>query len=182
VVKVRSPSGRTRRKPLNLLKRCDGGAHFGGHGIGQRSIVKRRDLLLMRKHPFEEIDDDFTIRGILGRAGNQKPRKTRDGIGVLSRRIGDGNAIIRRHGLETCRGLGHSSDRGKDPVTRSVPNGAIGNLIRQGIDQLDIADRSRGLAYKSGNAFISLGADTCRPSGAVPRPGPAAQSWLTLER
>src|SRR5271167_2330466 len=95
--------------------------------------------------------------------GNQQPGKAGDGVGI-SRRIGNGDTIVRRHVLDTRRRLRYSFDGRLDPGSSSALHVGEGNFVLQGEDELDVSDRARGLTDEAGNPFTAFGADSPGPA------------------
>lgn len=152
-----------------LLERIDGCTDLLRHRGRKRSIVKRAGLVLMLQHPLEKIDEDFPVGGILGGIGNQKPGEAGDGIGVLCRCVGDGDTVIGRHVLETCRRFRHSFDRCLQPGSSGAAHVGKGDFVLHGVDEFDVPNRTRRLTDEAGNAFVAF--------RAYP-PGPARRRAL----
>ena len=54
-------------------------------------------------------------------------------------------------------------DRGAHELAGRVLHRAVGDLVLQRVDQLDVADRARRLADQTGDALVALAADADRP-------------------
>src|SRR5437667_3626008 len=90
-----------------LLHLLNGGFHLCSYGIGKRRIGQfGSHFLPIINHPIEEISQDFPFIRIFGFFGTQQPCNARDGISVVARSAGDGNAESRRHALGRRGGCG----------------------------------------------------------------------------
>ncbi len=94
--------------------------------------------------------------------GNQQPGKAGDRISILARRIGNRYPEVGGHLHAFGRG-GGALQAGLDEVVRGILHYAERNLILQGVNQFDIADRARQLADRTRHAFVALASDTYRP-------------------
>src|SRR5580658_9550929 len=147
----------------DLFEVVDSGADLLRDRGRKRSVVERVGLVLMLQHPLEKIDQDLAIGGILGWLRNEEPGEAGDGVGIPGC-VSNGDPVIGWHTLDTGGRFRHSLDGCLHPGSSSALYGGVGDLVLQGVDQFDVADRARRLANKAGNAFVALGAYSSRPS------------------
>src|SRR5438552_3329125 len=70
--------------------------------------------------------------------------------------------------IASVRGRGDGVERRRDEVARLVLHRAVGDLVLQRVNQLDVADRAGRLLHQSGDAFVALRADARRPAHRRP--------------
>src|SRR5262249_46325808 len=106
-----------------------------------------------------------------------EPGEAGDGVRVLAGGVGDRHAVVGRH-LDTGGGRRGAVDARVHPVAVLVLQSGHGELLLDGVGELDVAGRARGALYEPGGAVVALAAETHRPVHA----GPRADLALELRR
>ena len=100
-------------------------------GVARSNEVRRDGQSLpVRQHPFQEIDGRLFLGGVVDLVRNQEPGEGRDGIGVLARRVGDGDTIIGRYRFQKPFGRRGNRVQGwLDKISGLVLYGSVGKAI-----------------------------------------------------
>src|SRR5499427_10330776 len=128
------------------------------HGRRERSVEEIRGVLLpVVDCPPQELHEELAL-GLIGLIlVHEEPREARDGIAAIAGGIGQGHTEIGRHVVGgTGGGRRRRLDRGLNELARGVPYGGGGQLVRDGVGQLDIAKRPRRVLHLPGHAFVTL--------------------------
>ena len=139
-------------------------------------IVDRgREVLSSGQRPGEEVDERLGLACVRLVLVDERERRAGD-------RVGEGRAAPRQAGAEVRRergldrGCARRRDAGRDERALLVLDVGVGQLARDRVLQLGIADCALGLADEAGDAVVALGADADRPrDGLAERLGRAAE-------
>jgi len=135
------------------------------HGLRQWSVGQSVGFgLAVIEHPAEEVNERFAL-GRVSRVGrDQQPGKAGDRIGGCTGSVGDRNTEVGGHCLGRRGGSsGYTVGRSSDILAGGVLHRAVGHLVLNGVDQLDVAEGVRGLTNHTGDALVALLTDACGP-------------------
>src|SRR6202171_3803162 len=112
------------------------------HALRERSVPEPgRVLLPLGESPPDEVLHDLRSLLVLRALVEEQPRKGRDRIDALAGRIRDRHAKILGH-LSGRRSRGRSDrvDGGADGLAVHVPDRAVGDVVLERVDELDVTD------------------------------------------
>src|SRR5262249_31816682 len=141
-------------------------------GRRERSVEQIRGVFLpVVDRPPQELHEEFPLGLIRLILVHEEPREARDRVGALARRIRQGDAEVGRHVVGGAGGRRRRRlDRGLDDLTRGVPYGRGGQLVRDGVGQLHVAEGSRRVLHLPGHAFVALAPEPHGPLDRRPPP------------
>ena len=134
--------------------------------FGQRRVAELGgELLAVGQRPLHEVHHDLRLRLVLRVLVEEEPGERRDRIDALARRVGDRDAEVRRACLPRPRPRPRVTDSrlGAHELAGHVLDRAVGDLVLERVDQLDVADRAGRLLDEPGDALVALAADADRP-------------------
>src|SRR5258708_6535879 len=141
-----------------LLNHGNGFFFLGNDFLRQLGVSQRLAVLLSCcQHPVQEIFDGVPLCCILDLSGNQQPSEAGDGISSLSGSVSNGDTKIVGHGFgRTSRSSGNAGQTCLHELAGRILYRAVGKVVLNGVNQLDITDGVRRLFEQACDSFVTL--------------------------